>query len=197
MFDREAADAVGSMTVAERGVPCGAAPSPRCPLAHLFEMHYAEIRRIARTALRSERLDHTLQATALIHEAWLRLKRSDCLDLDDPVALRGLLATVIRHVLVDHGRSRAALRHGGDWHRVSLEGLASGDDSGAVDLLDLDDAIASLGSLHPRRARIVELRLFGGLTHPEIARCLSVSLGTVELDWKIASHWLRARLSPR
>ncbi len=177
-------------------MPPAATPQGSTELAELFERHYGEIRSIARRALRKERPGHTLQATAIIHEAWLRLQQTDGLDMSDPVAQRGLVATVIRRVLVDHARSRSAQRAGGDWSRVPLDDLASRDAGlGTAHLLDLDGAIDALTELHPRRARVVELRLFGGLTQPEIARCLGVSLGTIELDWKIAAHWLRTRLA--
>ncbi len=168
----------------------------RDALAEVFQARYDEFKACAMAALRRERIDHTLQATAVVHEAWLRLARSDGIDLDDPAALRGLVATVMRHLLVDHARARNGPRRGEGWRRIPLGEATAEGEAGAIDLLDLDDALESLREIHPRQAQVVESRLFGGLTHEESARRLHVSVATVELDWKLARHWLQARLRP-
>jgi RNA polymerase sigma factor (TIGR02999 family) len=161
----------------------------------VFAALYPELRSIAGAILRSERPGHTLQATAVVHEAWLRLVRSRGLDLSDPLAVRSLVAGVIRRLLVDHARARDGPRRGEGWRRVPLDaGTVSVEDGLAADLLDLEDALSSLAVSQPRQARVVELRFFGGLTQAEAAAAVGVSLGTVEVDWRLAKHWLRQRL---
>lgn len=174
----------------------GEATSGPGALDWFFRSRYREIRDAAAAILRRERLDHTLQATALVHEAWLRLAKRESLDCSDPVALRSLVAVVVRHVLVDHARARNGPQRGEGWRRVMMREAATHEagESMSVDLLDLDEAIDALAAINPRQARVVELRLFGGLTHSEVAERLEVSEGTIELDWKLARHWLRSRL---
>ncbi len=161
-----------------------------------FRSRYDEIRDMAATLLRRERIDHTLQATALVHEAWLRLAARERIDCSDPVAVRSLIAMVVRHVLVDHARARNGPQRGQGWRRVVLRDLPVPDhaDGLSVDLLDLDAAITELDTINARQARVAELRLFGGLKHAEVAQRLDVSESTIEVDWKLARHWLRARL---
>lgn len=173
----------------------------RAHLASVVGARYAEIRGIAAAALRRERVDHTLQATAVAHEVWLRISESDGIRAEDPIAFRGLVATVVRHVLVDHARARNGPKRGEGWRRVPFADVVSSTDSAAlgqaadVDLVDLDGAIERLRAIAPRQAQIVEMRFFGGFTHEECARRLGVSLRTVELDWRLARHWLRSTLA--
>lgn len=164
-------------------------------LATVFRDRYEEIRDCAIAAARRERPGHTLQATAIVHEAFLRLARSDGIDVEDPIAFRALIAAVVRHVLVDYARSRNGPRRNPGAPRVDIDATElEVHASAAVDLIDLDAALERLREIHPRQAEVVEGRLFGGLTHEESARRLGVSTATVELDWKLARHWLQARL---
>lgn len=167
-------------------------------LAAVLGDRYAEIRGIAAAALRRERVDHTLQATAVANEVWLRLAGSPGIRAEDPIAFRSLVATVVRHVLVDHARARNGPKRGEGWRRVPFVDLPTIDARAGqalqIDIVDLDAMIERLRAIAPRQAQIVEMRLFGGFSHDECARRLDVSLGTVELDWKLARHWLRSSL---
>ena len=151
---------------------------------------YAELRQLAAVHLGRERPGHTLQPTALVHEAYLKLAGG----LDDRPRSRAqflaLAAHAVRQVLVDHARARGARKRGGDVARVTLmDGMA---ETGGVpvDLLDLDAALGRLADLSPRQARVVELRFFGGLTDDEAADVLDVSARTVRNDWTVARAWL-------
>lgn len=155
---------------------------------------YEELRRIAALHLRRERRGHTLQPTAVVHEAWLRLSELEHLRIDDRRGFLVAAAGAIRRVLVDHARGRATRKRGGGAARVTLSGLSSDDDS-TLDLLALDDALAGLAALDVRKARVVELRHFGGLTIAEAAAALGVGTTTVEDDWAFARAWLRRRLA--
>lgn len=166
---------------------------------------YAEVRRLAASQLRRERRGHTLQTTALAHEAVLRIKKSGGGFVDEG-ALLSAAARVMRQVLVDHARRRNALKRGGDRDRVCIEAAEPASDGsgdrrggvgtwGTIDVLALEEALARLEELHERQARVVELRFFGGLSAAEIAPVLGVSTRTVESDWAFARAWLRRALS--
>jgi RNA polymerase sigma factor (TIGR02999 family) len=155
---------------------------------------YEELRRLAGQHLRRERVGHTLQPTALVHEAWMRLAASTQLSADNGRARFLAAASVtIRRVLVDHARSRSTAKRGGRWARVEVE-LPETGSLDPVDLLALDEALAELAALHPRQARVVELRFFGGLSGDEAAELIDVSPRTVDADWRVARAWLAARL---
>ncbi|MEL6328249.1 MAG: ECF-type sigma factor [Planctomycetota bacterium] len=155
---------------------------------------YQTLRRIAERFMRGERDDHTLQATALVHEAFLRSAASDGDDSGDRRRFIAAAARAMRHVLVDHARKHNALKRGND-RRVLLDPeVLAGDAEDPLDLLELDEALARLGDLHERQARIVECRFFGGLTIEETAQVLAISHRTVERDWKVARAWLRREL---
>jgi RNA polymerase sigma factor (TIGR02999 family) len=156
---------------------------------------YEELRRIARLYLRRERPDHTLQATALVHEAYLRLIDQRSVDWRNRAQFIGLAATMMRRVLINYARERSAAKRGGGAERVSLtvaEGMA---DSPAVDVVALHEALEQLEAIDARKSRIVELKFFGGLTTVETADVLEVSHATVERDWKVARAWLYDSLS--
>jgi len=164
--------------------------------AQLQPLVYEELRRIARLYLRRERPDHTLQATALVHEAYLRLIDQRSVDWRNRAQFIGLAATMMRRVLINHARQRSAAKRGGGAERVSLtvaEGVA---ESPAVDVVALHEALENLEAIDPRKSRIVELKFFGGLTTVEAADVLEVSHATVERDWKLARAWLYDSLSP-
>lgn len=173
-----------------------AAPDNGIPDA-LFEEVYSDLRRLASARLARERPGHTLQATALVHEAWLRLAGQDRVRYQGRTHFLGVAAISMRRLLVDHARGRQRDKRGGDWARVTLGDAAdaAADALRLVDVLTLDTAIERLAALDPRQARIVELRYFGGLTVPEVAEALGVSTRTVEQEWSHARAWLRRDLT--
>ncbi|MFT7463298.1 MAG: RNA polymerase sigma-70 factor (ECF subfamily) [Pseudohongiellaceae bacterium] len=155
---------------------------------------YDELRRLAAQHLRRERAAHTLQPTALAHEAWLRLSHtSNPEQRQGRAAFLAAAAVTIRRILVDHARSRGAAKRGGHWARVDVE-LTDTSPAEPVDMLWLDEALLALAALHPRQAQVVELRFFGGLSGDETAAALDVSPRTVDGDWRVARAWLAARL---
>lgn len=159
---------------------------------------YSDLRRLAERHLRSEREGHTLQATALVHEVYLRLIDQDEVDASDRERFFALAARLIRRVLIDHARARGRLKRGGDRRRVQLtvdREVAPEPEERNVDLLYLEDAMEKLAELDPRQCRVVELRFFGGLTIDEVAHTLDVSARTVALDWRHARAWLRDRIA--
>lgn len=151
---------------------------------------YSELRRLAEKAFRNQPAGHTLQPTALVHEAYLKL--ADCADppWDDQEHFLATAATAMRHILVDHARARASVKRGGARHRVTLdEGLHASEDRD-VDLLVLNEALESLAQIEERKARVVELRFFAGLSLEDTARTLGVSAMTVSTDWRFARAWI-------
>lgn len=160
------------------------------PLKRLVPLIYDELRVIARRALRAERADHTLQTTALVHEAYMRLVDDERVTRRGKAYFFAAAASAMRRVLVEHARRRGAVKRGGGAEPVTL-----GDDHVAVDafaaeLLDLDRALAELAELSPRQARVVECRYFGGLSVEETADALGISPRTVKHDWSLARAWL-------
>ncbi|HEY2065792.1 MAG TPA: sigma-70 family RNA polymerase sigma factor [Gemmatimonadaceae bacterium] len=161
----------------------------------LVPLVYAELRRQARRALRREGEGHTLQATALVHEAWLRLDGQHDARWESRTQFLAVAAQMMRRVLVDHARTRRARKRGGGATQVSLgeaiQAVAAPDE---VDVLALDDALGRLAVLDPRKARLVELRYFAGLSIPEAAAVLGISPATVGREWVVARMWLRREL---
>ncbi|MGD8330648.1 MAG: sigma-70 family RNA polymerase sigma factor [Acidobacteriota bacterium] len=162
----------------------------------LFPLVYAELRKIARAHLRRERRDHTLQPTALVNEAYLRLVDQERVEWNGRAHFFGIASQMMRRILVDHARRRNAVRRGAGAHKVTFdEAVAAGDD-GEVDLVALDDALERLASLDPEQGRLVELRFFGGLTIEETAEVMGTSPATVKREWAIARAWLFRELEP-
>jgi RNA polymerase sigma factor (TIGR02999 family) len=163
----------------------------------LIPLVYAELRRQARRALRREGEGHTLQATALVHEAWLRLDGQHSAHWESRSQFLAVAAQMMRRVLVDHARTRRALKRGGAGVQVTLghvDNVVAAPDE--VDVLALDDALSRLAVLDPRKARLVELRYFAGLSIPETAAALGISVATVGREWAVARLWLRRELEP-
>ncbi|MGH7679993.1 MAG: sigma-70 family RNA polymerase sigma factor [Gemmatimonadaceae bacterium] len=161
----------------------------------LVRLVYAELRRQAQLMLRREEEGHTLQATALVHEAWLRLGGQHHARWESRRQFFAVAAQMMRRVLLDHARSRHALKHGGGAVQVSLgdaESAAAAPDP--IEVIALDDALTRLAALDPQKARLVELRYFAGLSIPEAAAALGVSTATVSREWAIARMWLRREL---
>jgi RNA polymerase sigma factor (TIGR02999 family) len=167
-------------------------------LEQLLPLVYNELRRVAQARLRDEAAGHTLQATALVHEAYVRLVDLDRMTLTDRTHFFAMAARLMRQVLVDHARRKRADKRGGGATLVALDG-ASGVAAPemAVDVVDLDRALDELGAFDERLAHVVELRYFVGLTLEETAEALKVSHATVERDWTAAKAWLYRRLSTR
>jgi RNA polymerase sigma factor (TIGR02999 family) len=156
---------------------------------------YGELRQLAGAYLSQERRGHTLQPTALVHEAYLRLVDQRQVDWRNRAHFIGVAAVMMRRILVNYARDRRAEKRGGGAERVSLSAIDLADDPLDIDLIDLHDALDRLVALDPRKARIVELKFFGGLTAAEIADVLQVSHATVERDWSFARAWLYDALS--
>ncbi len=172
----------------------------------LVRLVYAELRRQARIALRREGEGHTLQPTALVHEAWLRLGDQHDARWESRTQFFAIAAQTMRRVLLDHARTRHALKRGGGAVQVTLGGADRGANAGAraaestpldaVDVIALNDALERLAELDPQKARLVDLRYFAGLSIPEAAEVLGVSTATVGREWAVARMWLRRELEP-
>ncbi|MHC4991873.1 MAG: ECF-type sigma factor [Planctomycetota bacterium] len=157
---------------------------------------YGELRKLAAHYLHHERRGHTLQPTALVHEAYLRLIDQSAVDWQGRAHFFAVAAQMLRRVLVDHARARGAEKRGGGRRRVELHDVwPDGRERPGLDLLDLDDALVELGQLHDRQRQVVELRFFGGLTIAETANVLGIAEPTVKKDWRTARAWLSWRLS--
>jgi RNA polymerase sigma factor (TIGR02999 family) len=156
----------------------------------LLPLLYDELRRLADRALSREPRGHTLQATALVHEAYLRLIDQRQAHWRNRAHFLSVAAMVMRRILVDHARRRGAEKRGGDRRGLSLDDAVVYAEEQAVDLVHLDEALTRLAGLDPQQARIVELRFFGGMTIEETAEATGVSPATVKRDWTLARAWL-------
>lgn len=170
-------------------------------LKTLFSVLYDEMRSMAGRALQKEQADEVLQTTAVVHEAYVRLAGADKLSVQDRTHFRALASRAIRRVLVDHARRRTAEKRGGRPLRETFDeqlghGVIGMPQNDLLDLVALNEALEELFVLHPRQARIVELRFFSGLLEREVAEVLDVSRRTVQGDWWMAKAWLHARLFP-
>jgi RNA polymerase sigma factor (TIGR02999 family) len=169
----------------------------RDALEHLMPLVYQELHRIADAHFRRERPEHTLQATALVHEAYLKLVNQRHAHWENRTQFFAVAAQLMRRVLVDHARAQAADKRGGGVTRLSLADAAeprATDFQTDVDVLALNDALDKLAALDPRQARVVELRFFGGLDLEETASVVETSLTTVKRDWTMAKAWLYREL---
>ena len=163
-------------------------------LPRLLEIVYPELRRIAASRLRSERSDHTLQPTGLVHEAYMRLAHQPGKEWQNRTHFYAVAARVVRGVLVDHARARRRVKRGSGAIAVELSDANASVPAPMVDLLDLDAALVELESIDAERARIVELRHFAGLSIDETADALGISPSTVKRGWLAAKTWIRHRL---
>ncbi|MFN2508218.1 MAG: sigma-70 family RNA polymerase sigma factor [Chthoniobacterales bacterium] len=161
----------------------------------LMPVVYDELRRLARDYLRRERADHTLQATALVHEAYVRLVDDDRISWQNRAHFYGVAAKLMRRILVDHARARNAAKRGGLAQKVSLDEARDLPPAGANDLVALDGALQDFARAYPRKSEVVELKFFGGLEAKEIAEVLQISPKTVLRDWQFAKLWLCRELS--
>ena len=156
---------------------------------------YDEVRRLAHGLMRKERGDHTLQTTALAHEAYARLIDSERAKPVDRAHFLALVARAMRRILVDHARARKAAKRGGGWERVQLVDVSSRESAPALDLVALDDALAELGQHDETKAMIVELRFFAGMSVADVAQVLGRGETFVRTEWYIARAWLKSHLA--
>ncbi|MCA9758223.1 MAG: RNA polymerase subunit sigma-70 [Candidatus Eisenbacteria bacterium] len=159
----------------------------------LTEAVYVELRGLALRFLGGERPDHTLQPTALVHEAYLRLVNQERVVWQERAHFLAVAAGAMRRVLLDHARRHGARKRGGGWKRIPLTGVEGPSDS-VIDLLDFERALESLAREDERAARVVELKFFGGMTGDDVAHVLGVSPRTVKSDWSVAKLWLSREL---
>jgi RNA polymerase sigma factor (TIGR02999 family) len=163
-------------------------------LDKLVPLVYDELRRIAHRHMARERAGHTLQTTALVNEAYLRLVDTKQVPWHDRAHFFALSAQLMRRILVDHARARGRLKRGGPGQKVPLDESLAVPVGRQTDLVGLDDALSSLATVDARKAKVVELRFFGGLSVEETAEALNVSASTVMSDWRIAKVWLLRQL---
>jgi RNA polymerase sigma factor (TIGR02999 family) len=162
--------------------------------AELIELVYADLRRQAQALLGREKAGHTLQPTALVHEAYMQLIRHDRMDWQGRAHFFAMAATLMRRILVDHARKRSAARRGGGMPRLSFEEGLGLCPENETDVLALHDALTALEALDARQAQVVVMRFFAGMTVPEVAAVMGVSTRTVEGDWAMARAWLLREL---
>ena len=161
----------------------------------LMPLVYEELRRLAHKCMRRERPAHTLQTSALLNEAYVRLVDQKNIQWQDRAHFFGIAARLMRQVLVDYARTRNYAKRGGDNRRVSLDEAMIVSRERAAEVVALDEALKTLAEIDPRQSQIVELRFFGGLSIDETAEVLAVSPGTVMRDWTLAKAWLRRALT--
>ena len=162
--------------------------------ARLMPLVYDELRQMARRYLQRERSDHTLQATGLVHEAYLRLVDQTAASWENRAHFLAIAAQQMRRILVDHARRRGTGKRGGEWCKVEFDEAVAPAVSRSLDVIALDDALQDLMKLNPQHSRIVELRFFGGMTIEEVAEVLELSPRTVQREWRMARAWLRRQI---
>jgi RNA polymerase sigma factor (TIGR02999 family) len=160
----------------------------------LIQIVYAELRRLARRCLASQPTPHTLQSTALVHEAYLRLVGQKSLRAENRTHFFSIAARLMREILVDHARSRGAEKRGGKNLTITFDDAVALPKEREADLVALDDALSRLAELDPRQSEIVELRFFGGLTIEDASSVMGISAATVKREWVIARLWLQREL---
>jgi RNA polymerase sigma factor (TIGR02999 family) len=164
-------------------------------LDELYPLVYDELHRLARRYMSRERQDHTLQTTALINEAYVRLVDQRNVHWANRSHFFAISAQIMRRILIDHARRHAYAKRGGGAQQVSLDEAATVTRSAGAELIRLDEALKSLAEMDPRRSQVVELRYFGGLNNEEIAGVLNISENTVTRDWNMARAWLHQQLT--
>ena len=162
--------------------------------ARLMPLVYDELRQLARGYLQRERSDHTLQATGLVHEAFIRLVDQTAITWQNRAHFFAVAAKQMRRILVDHARRHRREKRGGAWDKVEFDEALAPAASRTLDVIALDDALQDLTKLNPQHSQIVELRFFGGLKTDEVAEVLALSQRTVEREWRMARAWLRRQI---
>lgn len=189
---------VHAPTHAQAG-PASAAPTEAAlavalPFADLLPSLYDELRTLAATAMRGERRQLTMQVTALVHEAYLRMSSQQNLAITSREGFMAAAAITIRRLLVEFARSRNTQQRGLGWQRISLEDTGQHQPDNFSELLAIHEALGQFATHHPRAAQVVEMRYFGAMTVPEVAAALKVSTTTIDADWALAKAWLRRAL---
>jgi RNA polymerase sigma-70 factor, ECF subfamily len=170
-------------------------PGDRHAGEQLFADVYTELRAVASRYMHGERKDHTLQPTALVHEAYVKLLGQTRVDWPGRAHFLAIAAQAMRQILVDHARRRGAAKRGGDRHRIALDDNLVIESHRDVDLLALEDALTKLTKLDPRQAQMIELRFFAGLSIAEAAKVMGMSKRSAEREWTMVRAWLRRELS--
>ncbi len=186
-FDQSVSSVATALSMAARG--------DADALNRVLPVIYDELRLVAHRLMKQERAGHTLQTTALVHEAYVRLIDQRNVDVNDRTHFFATASTIIRRILVDYAREHQAAKRGGGWARVTLEGAESPALNHALDVLELEDALEKLAALSERAAKVVTMRYFGGLGMEEIAVALQVSPRTVADDWAMSRAWLRREMT--
>ena len=187
MENRQATDTISLLQAWSSG--------DRAALNQLTPRVYDQLRRLAGHYMQNESPARTIQATALVHEAYLRLVDVTKVDLHHPAQFFAITARIMRNILLDNARARAAAKRGGQQARVNLDEIPDLSGQGGHDLLALDDALTALAAFDPRKAQVIELRFFGGLSVEDTAAALNLSAETVMRDARAARAWLRRELS--
>ena len=169
----------------------------KADLDELMPVVYDELRRVAQKYLSHERPNHTLQTTALVHEAYLRLIDQKAVDWENRAQFFGIAARMMRRILINHANDRQAKKRQGYATRISLDDAVNLFEKAELDLTVLDEALNELAQLDPKQAELVELRFFGGLTIEEVSEVLQISPATTKREWDSAKLWLRRRLGTR
>jgi len=169
----------------------------RSMIDELMPLVYAQLHNLAKKQLHHERQNHTLNATALVHEAFLKLVDQTQVNWQNRAHFFAIAAQAMRRILINYAKKRLAEKRGGDQPVVTLDENALVVDSRAEDIIALDEALERLAELNPRQAKVVECRFFTGLTLKEIAKVLGVSVATVQLDWRLAKAWLSRELKDK
>jgi len=170
---------------------------PKTELDELMPVVYDELRRLAQNYLSRERPDHTLQTTALVHEAYLRLVDQKQVNWQNRAQFFGIAARMMRRILINHANDRRAKKRQGYTTRISLDDALNFFEKAELDLTALDEVLNELATLDPQQAQIVELRFFGGLTIEEVSEVLEISPATTKREWDSAKLWLRRQLGAR
>ena len=162
--------------------------------AELIEIAYQDLKRLATAKMTDQRLDHTLTATALVNEVTLKMLKESSLNATSGKQFFAFASTAMRNLLIDHARSKGRQKRGGDLARFTFDEAVIACETQSEELLALNDALKSLEEIEPRKAQVVEMRYFGGLSNQEVADGLNVSLATVKRDWIVAKSWLMCAL---
>ena len=174
---------------------CALSAGDNSAAERLMPLVYSELRALAGKYFRIQNPSHTLQPTALVHEAFVRLIDQSGTHWNDRAHFFAVAATAMRQILTDHARRRRAAKRGGGWEQVNLDDAVRPSEGNQIDMIALDECLAQLAEFDARKHRVVELRFFGGLTVEEVSRVMDLSKTTVESEWRAARAWLNRQLS--
>ena len=163
--------------------------------AELIEIAYQDLKKLAAAKMRDQRLDHTLTATALVNEVSLKMLKESSLEAKTGKQFYAFASTAMRNYLIDHARTKGRAKRGGKLEKFSFDEVVLACETQSAELLSLNDALNELGKIEPRKAQVVEMRYFGGMSNEEVADALDISIATVKRDWTVAKSWLICELS--